>query len=98
MFNIFVFGHLRPAYFGVLGGCSALQQQLLFTTGWVCFFQCYLDLSYMRARARGRVAISSPVVLHPVPASTFRCGGRELIIFSCGFFTAIVWILWVISE
>ena len=52
----------------------------------------------MRARARGRVAISSPVVLHSVPAVTFRCGGRELIIFGCGFLTAIAWILWVISE
>ena len=37
----------------------------------------------MRARHRGRTAISSPVVLQPAPAKT--CGGRELGIFFAGF-------------
>jgi hypothetical protein len=54
--------------------------------------------SYMGARARGRVAISSPVALRPVPVAKFRLGCRELIVFSSGFFTAICWLLWLISD
>ena len=72
-----------------------------FGWGWVVghllFWGCFA-CSYMGARARGRIAISSPVVLQPVPVAQPRLGGRELLIFGCGFFTAICWILWLISE
>ena len=50
----------------------------------------------MRARDRGRKAIASPVVLRPVPIQTF--GGRELLIFTAGFVTALALVIYWLLD
>lgn len=56
------------------------------------------DFAYMGARARGAIAISSPVTLLPkeVPARTF--GRWELCFFLGGFATAVFVIVWLLSD
>ena len=46
-------------------------------------------LPYMGPRRRGRVAISSPVVLQPAPSASSVCG-RDLCCFALGFVAAIL--------
>ena len=51
----------------------------------------------MGARARGRVAASAPLALRPVPVASAQIGIRDFLVFSSGFFSACLWIWWLLS-
>lgn len=50
----------------------------------------------MGARARGRVAVSAPLALRPVPVASAQTGIRDFLVFSSGFISACIWILWLL--
>jgi hypothetical protein len=51
---------------------------------------------YMGARERGKRTIENPLALQPVPIAASRSRSRDFLIFSCGFWTALFWILWLL--
>jgi len=52
--------------------------------------------SYMGARARGRVAVSAPLALRPVPVASAQIGIRDFLVFSSGFISACILIWWLL--
>ena len=52
----------------------------------------------MGIRERGHRAITSPVVLQPTPQPSAQFGAREFAFFSVGFVTAVLAILYLLSE
>ena len=56
------------------------------------------DFARMGARARGAIAISSPVTLLPKAVPVWTIGSWELCIFCTGFLTAVLLIVWILSE
>ena len=52
----------------------------------------------MGIRDRGRKAISSPVVLQPVPRRSPHFGLGDIAWFTVGFFTAVLFIAWLLSD
>ena len=52
----------------------------------------------MGAQARGRVAFDSPLALRPVPVVRSQFGIRDFLVFSSGFISACIWIVWLLLE
>ena len=80
----------------VLHVLAVSRQQYLFQS--ICFpFHCITAGSQrcMGARARGRVAFSSPLALQPVPVSS-ACLQRDCSFFVSGFLCAVIFIWWIL--
>ena len=53
---------------------------------------------FMGIRERGRKAISSPVVLRPAPSQSLLFARGECCWFTVGFFTAVIFLGWLLSD